>query len=231
MNIAGIQKLSLVDFDGVASATIFTYGCNFRCPFCHNGELVTKSQQNAISEDEVLNFLSNRKKLLDGVCVTGGEPTMQKDLVDFIAKIRKIGYLIKLDTNGTNPAMLEELIDKNLINYVAMDIKNTFEKYPLTVGVQNLDTQNIRDSVEILNKNKVAFEFRTTIIKEFHNDKDITGLAKIVKFATKYFLQKYVDNDNCITKGFTAVEVEKAKEYLELLKNNGVNAFLRGYDL
>ena len=149
MEIYGLEKLSLVDYSNYACAVIFTGGCNFRCPFCHNSGLVDKEVK-PLSNIEVFEFLKKRKKLLDAVCISGGEPTLQSDLIDFIKKVKSLGYKIKLDTNGTNPTMLMEIIKENLVDYIAMDIKNSFEKYPLTIGLNTLNLDNVKKSIEII---------------------------------------------------------------------------------
>ena len=163
----GIEKLSLVDFDGYISCTLFTSGCNYRCPFCHNSPLI--KEQPSLNMEEILNYLSLRKKMLDAVVITGGEPTLHKELPSVLKQIKDLGYIIKLDTNGTNPKMLKELIDKKLIDYVAMDIKASSNCYSLVTGVINPFLDNIKESINILKTSNINFEFRTTLVKEFHS--------------------------------------------------------------
>lgn len=230
MKIAGLQKLSLVDFDGITSATIFTYGCNFACPFCHNGELVIGSNIPIIAENEIFDFLKKRKGLLEGVVISGGEPTLYEDLPTFIKKIKDLGYTVKLDTNGTNPKQLKHLLTNKLIDYVAMDIKNSLEKYSITCGNKNINISNIVESISLLKQNAIPYEFRTTVISEFHTLADIVDIAKVITGVPKYFLQKYIDSENCIERGFTPIPTNRAQRFIEELTKRGINAHLRGYE-
>ena len=178
MLIKGLNKTTLLDYPGRVAATIFTGGCNFRCPFCHNGDLVLKpSIQDAYSEEEVLSFLQKRKNVLKGVCITGGEPTLQADLPVFMEKVKKIGYDIKLDTNGYQPQVLAELIGDGLVDYVAMDIKNSKEKYPETAGLNDLQIEKIEESVELLAGATIPYEFRTTVVDELHDEESFRGIT------------------------------------------------------
>jgi len=194
MRIGGIQPLSLVDFPKKLAAVVFTVGCNFRCPFCHNPSLVVNSRENTdkigtfVSEDDVFDFLNQRKNQLDGVVISGGEPTLHQDLPEFIEKIRALGYAVKLDTNGSNPEMLRSLI--NSVEYVAMDIKHTWDNYPRAAGIT--DVEKIQQSVEILLQEKVDYEFRTTIIRELHSPEDIVEISKQIRGARNYALQEFV---------------------------------------
>ena len=199
MIIHGFQKMTLLDYPGRVACTIFTAACNLRCPFCHNAGLVTKIENTQrIDESEVLAYLQKRKGILDGVCITGGEPTLQKDLADFIRKIRALGYAVKLDTNGTNPAVLQSLLDEGLLDYVAMDIKNTLEKYAATVGVASFDVTPIQQSIDLLRAGRVDYEFRTTVVAEYHTPGDIGQIAALIAGAPRYFLQPFVDSGNLI---------------------------------
>ncbi|MBR2056539.1 MAG: anaerobic ribonucleoside-triphosphate reductase activating protein [Clostridia bacterium] len=227
MKICGFEKFSMVDWDGKVVCTVFCAGCNFRCPFCHNRSLALSSAP-GIPESEVFDYLEKRKGLIDGVCVSGGEPTLSHDLKDFIAKIKALGYKVKLDTNGTNPEVVKDLLDNGLVDYVAMDVKDSPEKYPLITKTKNLDLNKVLETMSILKSSGVDFEFRTTLIKEFHTEEDMKRIALLVKGAKRYFLQKYVDNDNCIEHGFTAVDRDTAEKWLSLF--DGVDkASLRGY--
>lgn len=191
--------MTLLDYPGKVACTIFTSGCNLRCPFCHNASLVTKiDQNNYYNEEEILKYLEGRKNLLDGVCITGGEPLLQNDIYDFIKKIKDMGYLVKLDTNGTNPKKLIELVEKNVIDYVAMDIKNSKEKYAETSGIENLNINNIEESVNFLLSDSVDYEFRTTVVDRFHTIQDIEKIAVWIKGAKRYFLQNFVDSGDLI---------------------------------
>ena len=196
MIISGFQKLSLVDFDGHISATIFVSGCNFACPFCHNAGLVNGSEPQ-ISESEVLEYLSKRFGLLDGVCVSGGEPTLYPDLPKFISKLKSIGYLVKLDTNGTNPEMVKYLVENKLVDYIAMDIKNSEDNYNKTIG-KDYDFGKIKTTIEYIINCGVDYEFRTTLVKSLHTFEDIQKIEKLIACAKKYYLQKFVDSGNCI---------------------------------
>lgn len=234
MLIYGLQKLSLLDYPGKLAATIFTGGCNLRCPFCHNASLVTRSSEcERISEDEVLSFLEKRKGLLDGVCITGGEPLLQDDLADFIIKVREMGFLIKLDTNGALPEKLDSLIRRSLVDYVAMDIKNSFEKYPLTVGIPDFDPTPVFESAKILMQGAIPYEFRTTLVRAFHTDEDIEKIGMAIKGANSYFLQNFEDSgdlvgfgntSNCVPlSGFSVPEIELFRDIMaQFAKNVGI---------
>ena len=199
MNIHGFQKMTLLDYPGKVACTLFTAACNFRCPFCHNAGLVTKTNAaERVDEQEIFAYLKKRQGILDGVCITGGEPTMQKDLPDFIRAVRALGYAVKLDTNGSNPALLTALIDEGLLDYVAMDIKNAPAKYAATIGLREYDLAPVRDSVALLLKGRVAYEFRTTVVSEYHTPDDIAAIAAWIAPTKKYFLQPFVDSGNLI---------------------------------
>lgn len=204
MRISGFQKMTLLDFPGKVAATVFTYGCNLRCPFCHNASLVVGKNDVTFTEDEILSYLSKRQGLLDGVCITGGEPLLQAGITDFIKKIKELGYAVKLDTNGCYPEKLKEVVNAGLVDYVAMDIKNCPEKYAETVGIKDFDFSPIKESIEILIGSGLDFEFRTTIVKELHTVEDIKSLALTIKGAKKYFLQNFVDSGDIIGEGLTA---------------------------
>ena len=204
MNIQGFQKMTLLDFPGKVACTVFTGGCNMRCPFCHNAGLVLSPTEYGNMTDEVLEFLPKRVGLVDGVCITGGEPLLQPDIVDFVKKVKGMGYLVKLDTNGCYPEKLKELVQNGLVDYVAMDIKNCKEKYPLTVGIENFDLSKIEESVEFLINCGIDFEFRTTITAELHTVEDIKKISEWIKGAPKYFLQNFVDSGNLIGENFSA---------------------------
>lgn len=199
MRILGLTKTTLLDFPGHVAASLFTGGCQFRCPFCHNGELVLAPLEESVySQEEVLSFLRKRRGVLQGVCITGGEPTLQPGLAEFIRRIRELGYLVKLDTNGYEPEVLEELLREGLLSYVAMDIKNRREKYALTVGKEDVEIDRIEQSVELLKKAGIAYEFRTTLVKELHTEEDIREIGKWIGGCPYYFLQQYRDSENVI---------------------------------
>lgn len=213
MKIYGLQKLTLLDYPGKTACTIFTGGCNFRCPFCHNALLVTDiDSSNTYTEEYILDFLAKRKGLLDGVCITGGEPLIQGDIAEFMKKIKELGYKVKLDTNGTFPERLEELLENRLVDYVAMDIKNSKEKYAQTAGIKNLNLSDIEKSINILKSSDIDYEFRTTIVKEFHTVSDIENIAEWIKGAKAYFLQNFEDSGNLIGTNLSAVEMHTLDE-------------------
>ncbi len=215
MIISGFQKMTLLDFPGKVACTVFTGGCNFRCPFCHNALLVTEDFKAEFSEDEILSFLEKRKGLLDGVCITGGEPLLHKDITDFIRKIKEMGYAVKLDTNGSFPDRLKVLVSDGLIDYVAMDIKNSIEKYDVTAGSNESILPQIEESIDFLLSGKVDYEFRTTVVKELHTVADIAAAAERIKGARRYFLQYFEDSGGLISDGLSAVD----KETMEQMKN------------
>ena len=227
MNIQGFQKLSLLDFPGKTACTIFCYGCNFLCPFCHNALLVTEKPDSFISEEEIFSFLSKRQGILDGVCVTGGEPTLQKDLKAFLKKIKDMGFAVKLDTNGYKPDLLKEIIDEGLCDYVAMDIKNSLEKYSITAG-KEIDTAKILESISLLKENKIPFEFRTTVVKEYHTEKDITEIAHLIKDDVPFFLQQFTDSGNLIGSGLSAYSKEEMLLFTKKAQEILPRASLRG---
>ncbi len=232
MDIFGLEKLSLVDYDGCVASTVFTGGCNFKCPFCHNSALVLDYQNlSTFKEEEILDYLKKRKGIIEGVCVTGGEPTLNKDLPSFIEKIKNIGLKVKLDTNGTNPDMVKSLNESGLCDYFAMDIKNDKENYAKIIGFDKFDTVKIEKTVEYFLSGKANYEFRTTLIKEFHTEKNMQEIGKWIKGANKYFLQKFKNGDNCITQNLNGIETDTAKKFVEILKPYIFNVNLRGYDL
>lgn len=228
MLIKGFQKTTLLDYPSKVAATVFTGGCNFRCPFCHNASLVTHiDPENDISEAELLDYLKKRKGILDGICITGGEPTLQSDLADFCKKVKEIGLLIKLDTNGTRPDLLKSLIDGGLIDYVAMDIKNSKEAYALTCGISEFP-QGVEKSVEILMNANIPYEFRTTVVKEFHTKESIEALCKWIKGAKKYYLQSFTDSGDLIFDGLSSCTAEEMEELLVIARKYIPEAELRG---
>ena len=209
MRIDGLQKMTLLDFPGKVACTVFTGGCNFRCPFCHNALLVTKLPEKPdYTEDEILSFLEKRVGLLDGVAITGGEPLLNPDIGDFIRKIRDMGYAVKLDTNGSFPERLKAIVSEGLVDYVAMDIKNRREKYAETIGLKNLDLSKIEESVEFLKSGAVDYEFRTTVVKQFHTVEDIRAAAEWISGVKRYFLQNFVDSGELICEEVCGVDKE-----------------------
>ena len=230
MLLYGLEKLSLVDYDGKVAATVFTGACNFKCGFCHNGPLVNDVDSlNTFSEDDILSYFSARKNILDGVCITGGEPTLHKDLPFFIEKIKKIGLSVKLDTNGTNPEMIKSLFDSGLCDYFAMDIKNDKETYAKTIGLPKYDTSKIEKSVDFFLTGKADYEFRTTLINEYHKKENMEKIAVWIKGAKKYFLQKFKEVDTCLTHDLSGVPEDTAKEFVEVISPYVPSVKLRGY--
>lgn len=230
MKISGFQKLTLLDYPEHMAATVFTPGCNFCCPFCHNAGLVTDlSNAESFDEDEVLSYLKKRKGVLDGVCITGGEPLLQADIADFLKKVKDIGLSVKLDTNGSNPEKLRKLVEAGLVDYVAMDIKNSKEKYSETVDVSDFDISPIEESVAYLLSGVCDYEFRTTVTDELHTEADIEAAAKWIAGAKRYFLQCFVDSGNIIGKNLSAPSAKKlenmrnlASEYIDIVSLRGV---------
>lgn len=213
MYINGFQKLTVLDYPGKVACIVFTPGCNFRCPFCHNASLVTHIDKNTyIDVEEVLSYLKKRQGILDGVVITGGEPLLQDGIEEFIGKIKELGYAVKLDTNGSFPEKLISLVEKGLVDYVAMDIKNSKAKYMTTIGVNNIDMASIEKSVDFLLQDKVDYEFRTTIVDGFHTIDDIQDIVVWIKGAHKYFLQNFVDSGDLIESDLGAVSVDMLKE-------------------
>ncbi len=219
MNIQGLQKLTLLDFPGRVACTVFTGGCNFRCPFCHNGDLVlTPGQTPAISENELLAFLKKRAGILDGVCITGGEPLLQPGLESLIRQVRELGYLVKLDTNGSFPERLSHLLEQGLLDYVAMDIKNCPERYRETAGLpESYDLTPIQDSVSLLMAGDVPYEFRTTIVREYHRPQDVVSMAQWIAGASQYFLQGFVQSEKVIKPGLSGLDQKEMDALLPLI--------------
>lgn len=228
MLIKGFQKLTLLDYPGKTACTVFTGGCNYRCPFCHNAGLVTKLDTEIISEGEVLSHLKKRQGILDGVAISGGEPLLQGDIEEFLQKIKELGYSIKLDTNGSFPDKLKSIIDKGLCDYVAMDIKNSKERYNETIGIDNFDISLMEKSVEILRGSDVDFEFRTTVTKNFHTMEDIEKIGEWIKGVEKYYLQNFVDSGNLIDSNVEGVSKEEMQLMLERIKKYVPTAEIRG---
>ena len=231
MQILGFNKTTLLDYPEHVASTIFTGGCNFRCPFCQNGDLVLDpSSIDSFDENEVIKYLDKHKNMLDGVCITGGEPTLHHDLPDFLARIKALNLLVKLDTNGYNPAILKDLMEKKLVDYVAMDIKNSKEKYAMTTGVADLDIDKIDESVKMLISGSTQYEFRTTVVKELHNIEDFERIGEWIKGTPRYFLQCYRESDRVISPGFTAYGRAELESFRELLLKYIPCVELRGLD-
>lgn len=230
MQIYGFNKTTLLDYPEHVAATVFTGGCNFRCPFCHNGGLVlSPNSEERIEEEEVLSYLKKRQGILEGVCITGGEPTLQKDLRDFICKVKDMGYLVKLDTNGYRPQVMWDLMQEGLLDYVAMDIKASKENYAVAAGVEGLDISRIEESVGILKGDKVPYEFRTTVVKGIHSIEEFEEIGQFLAGSRAYYLQQYRENDNVIVQGYDAfskADMESmallARKYIDKVVLRGV---------
>ena len=227
MEFVGIDKFSLLDFDEKVSIVLFSPACNFRCPFCHNGDSVLNSNT-PIPFDEIYEFLKSRVGLIDAVVFTGGEPALMPELKERIKLVKDLGFLIKLDTNGTNPIIVQKLLDEHLLDYIAMDIKNSENEYPKTAGCQVINMENIKKSIKIIENSGINYEFRTTLVKEFHSEKSIREMADLVKGAKHLYLQKFVDREGCIQKGLHEVSLEEANKFREIL-SEVVPTELRGY--
>ena len=229
MRINGFQKLTLLDFPGHTACTVFTGGCNLRCPFCHNALLVTEADElEEYPEEEILAFLKKRQGILDGVAITGGEPLLQRDIRAFIEKVRALGYAVKLDTNGTFPKMLKELAEAGLLDYVAVDIKNSKERYAETAGIPRLDLSGIEETVRYLLEGHVPYEFRTTVVAEFHTPEDIRKIGEWIRGADRYVLQHFEDSGNLIGKNMHPVEKEQMYDMQRIVQKYVGEADVRG---
>lgn len=228
MNIAGLQKMTLLDFPGRIACTVFLPGCNLRCPFCHNASLVLpQREKDVITEEALLDFLKLRKKKLDGVCVTGGEPTLYIDLPDLLKKFKDLGFQIKLDTNGTNPKMLGQILKDGLCDYVAMDIKNSPDKYAATCGgVDVLDA--VKESVSILMKSSTEYEFRTTVMHPYHDPEDFVKIGQWLQGAKQYFIQGFVDSGDLLSQECTVLTETQVKALKDAVQTYIPNTQLRG---
>ena len=229
MAIVGIDKLSLLDYEDKVSVVLFSKACNFRCPFCHNGESVLNAQEE-LDFNDILTYLKTRVGLVDAVVFSGGEPTLEEDLKVKMLEVKKLGFLIKLDTNGTNPDLLEQLLDEEIVDYVAMDIKNSPSLYAETVGINFIDIDKIKRSIAIIMNKAPDYEFRTTLVKEFHEKMNYDAYYELIKDAKKLYLQKFVDREGCIKKGLHDVDELEATKLREYLLSKGLKFVeLRGY--
>ena len=229
VKIAGFQKLTLLDFPGKTACTVFTWGCNLRCPFCHNAGLVTEPLTDSVTTDELYAFLRKRVGLLDGVCVTGGEPLLQPDLPDFLLPIRDMGYAVKLDTNGTNPEKLREICESGLIDMVAMDIKNCPEKYAATAGTERISIDAVHRSVRyLMQQGKIPYEFRTTVVRQYHTAEDFAAIGKWIRGADAYFLQNFRNTGQLIDNSVSGFTPSEMRQFLEIVRKDVPNAALRG---
>ncbi len=230
MLIKGLQKLTLLDFPDRMACTVFTFGCNFRCPFCHNASLVLadRATEDVMPEEEFFTFLARRKGILEGVCVTGGEPTLQPDLPAFLRRIKDMGYAVKLDTNGYRPAVLKSLVADGLLDYVAMDVKNSLPRYGETVGIPHFDTTPIEESLDYLMEGHVPFEFRTTLVRGLHTADSIRDMSARVAGPERFFLQTFEDSGDLIASCQGPLSPAETAEMLEILRSYVPNAQIRG---
>jgi len=228
MDIHGLQKMTLLDYPGKVACTVFLGGCDFRCPFCHNGELVEDVIPAQMDDAALLAFLNKRQGLLEGVCITGGEPLLRSDLAGLLSAIKALGFAVKLDTNGTHPARLRELVEAGLVDYVAMDVKNSPERYAETVGLETLDLAPIRESVAYLLSGVVDYEFRTTVVKELHDADSFRGIGPWIRGAKRYYLQSFVDRETVLRGGLHPCSKEELEGFVRLLRTDVPQTELRG---
>ena len=233
MNIAGLQKMTLLDFPGKVACTVFFQGCNFRCPFCHNSDLLPGQGQPLMDDQELLDFLQKRKGLLDGVCITGGEPTLQAQLMELMRRIKELGYAVKLDTNGSRPQVLRQLVEAGVVDYVAMDIKNSREEYSKTAGMNESLLPQVEESIRYLLSGAVDYEFRTTVAKPLHTAASIEAMGNWVAQWGKpkrWYLQCYMDRESVLGSGLSAPGKEEMERYCKILGLYTEAISLRGMD-
>ncbi|MBQ1460011.1 MAG: anaerobic ribonucleoside-triphosphate reductase activating protein [Oscillospiraceae bacterium] len=230
MKIHGLQKMTLLDFPGAVACTVFLGGCDFRCPFCHNFELVDGSAQPLMDDEELLSFLAKRKGLLDGVAFTGGEPCLHVGLPDLLEKIRAMGFATKLDTNGYHPERLQEILNRGLVDYVAMDVKNSPAKYAATCGLETVDLDKVRRSIQLLMDGPADYEFRTTVVAEFHQAADFEAIGRMIRGARRYFLQCFTDRDSVPFGNLHAPSAQDLRAYADIVRPYVPDVNLRGVD-
>lgn len=229
MTIHGFQKLTLLDYPGHTACTVFTGGCNFRCPFCHNAGLVlAPNEYGTYGTDEVLAYLEKRRGVIDGICITGGEPLLDPSIGEFAGRVKKLGFLVKLDTNGSFPDRLRSLIERGLVDRVAMDVKNCLERYGETVGIDGFDTAPIEESAELLKRGYVSFEFRTTVVRELHGRAELEKLGEWLGNVPEYYLQAFSDKGGNLVDGLHGYTEEEYRELLEAVKKYVPSVALRG---
>lgn len=226
--IAGLQKLTLLDFPGRVACTVFTGGCNFRCPFCHNAALVIGEESASIDEAEVFAYLQKRRGILDGVVITGGEPLLQSGLEDFIRRVKELGYLVKLDTNGSLPEVLRPVLEAGIVDYVAMDIKNSPEKYAATCGTADIDLAAVEESVRLLMVCGIDYEFRTTVVAELHSDADFEAMGRWIRGAKRWYLQNFVDSGGLVASGMSAAPKADMERWAVAARRFVENVEIRG---
>ena len=230
MKIHGLQKMTLLDFPGRVACTVFLGGCDFRCPYCHNFELADGTAKPVMDSDELLAFLKKRQGLLDGVAITGGEPCLSPGLPELLGQIRELGFATKLDTNGYHPDMLGRILDAGLVDYVAMDIKNSPEKYAATCGVERIDLEPIRTSIGLIMSQAPDYEFRTTVVAELHEASDFHAIGEMIAGARRYFLQSFTDRDTVPFQGLSAPSPEDIHAYAQIAQAYVPATEVRGVD-
>ena len=230
LNIQGLQKTTLLDFPGYVASTVFLAGCNMRCPFCHNMNIVTSGDAPAYTEEEILKFLSGRSGLIDGVCITGGEPTLYDELPSFFRKIKELGFKTKLDTNGTNPQMIRQLTDDKLVDYIAMDIKSSLSQYGRACGVNDIKLAPVKESIDLLIGGNIEYEFRTTAVEEFLSEETVKEIGVLLKGAKRYFIQGYVESEFVPDKTLHVPAKEKLLHYAKELSSFIDYVELRGIE-
>jgi len=230
MKIYGLQKMTLLDFPGHVACTVFLGGCDFRCPYCHNFELACGKASPVMEEDDLLSFLEKRKGLLDGVAVTGGEPTLSAGLDAFLRRVRQMGFLTKLDTNGYHPDILKKLLDEGLVDYVAMDIKNSPGKYAMTCGIDSVDMSRIRESIRLLVQGETDYEFRTTVVAQLHETEDFEQIGQLISGAKRYFLQQFTDRDTVPYGNLSAPDPDQMRTFAEAAARYVPDTQLRGVE-
>lgn len=230
MKIHGLMKMTLLDFPGLVACTVFLGGCDMRCPFCHNWELVDGSAPAIMDDNELLEFLGKRKGLLDGVVFTGGEPLLRKDLFGLMKQVRDMGYKVKLDTNGNHPVELEAAYKEGFVDYVAMDIKNCPERYGETIGIPDFDIANVEKSIQLIKSSNVPYEFRTTVVKQFHDADSFEKIGKWIEGAERYYLQGFVDRETVPFSGLSSYSADELEGFLEIVKPYVKSAEIRGVE-
>lgn len=230
MKLFGLQKMTLLDFPGKVACTVFTGGCDLRCPFCHNFQLATGKSDPVMDEGEFFDFLSKRRGLMDGVAVTGGEPCLNRDLPDFLKRVKSLGFLTKLDTNGLHPDLLKKILDAGLADYVAMDVKNSPEKYALTCGVDRVDMDKIAESISLIKSSAPDYEFRTTVTSQLHDVSDIRRIGEMIEGASRYFIQPFADRDTVPFGGFSAPDRKTLGDFAAAAAPFAYQVGVRGVD-
>lgn len=230
MVIQCIKKFSLLDYPGKAACTLFTAGCNFRCPYCYNAPLVIDTHRNGeIPLEEIYMYLKKCKGLLDGICLTGGEPMIQHGIEDFLSRVRELGYEVRLETNGSFPGKLRRIVSEGLVSYIAMDIKNSRERYGRSVGIEGYDVENICKSIEYLLSGVIPYEFSTTVVLELHQRSDFESIGRWIAGAEHYYLQRYIDSESVIQGGLHRYNESIMRQALEIVQENVPSARLRGW--